>query len=72
MSQTPDGVKKHRETMIAKHGSYEAWREWMRNNGSKGGSAPHSKPTGFASLKLSDPARLKEISIKGGRKRQGK
>lgn len=65
--QTPDGIKKQRETNIRKHGSYEAWREFMRNNGRKGGSAPHSKPTGFASLKLSDPKRLKEISKLGGK-----
>lgn len=40
--QTPEGVKRHRQTMIKKFGSYEAWRDWMRANGSKGGAA-HNK-----------------------------
>lgn len=69
--QTPEGVKRQRETMIAKHGSYEAWREWMKENGRKGGSAPHTKPTGFASLKLKDPERLREISKLGGNSKNG-
>jgi general stress protein YciG len=36
--QTPAGVKKVRETMIKKHGSYEAWCKYMQQIGSKGGT----------------------------------
>ena len=35
--QTPEGVLKARQTNIKKHGSEEAWKEWLRNNAAKGG-----------------------------------
>ncbi len=34
--------------MINKHGSIEAWKEHLSKIGSKGGSAHHTKPRGFA------------------------
>lgn len=37
MGNTKSGGSKLRQTMIAKHGSEEAWREWMRQNAAKGG-----------------------------------
>jgi general stress protein YciG len=32
---------KFQKTMIKKHGSYEAWREHMRQNGIKGGKSTY-------------------------------
>lgn len=37
MSGGKEGGRKMRETMIARHGSEEAWRESMRKLGSEGG-----------------------------------
>lgn len=68
MAGTREGGLKQIDTNIRKHGSYEAWQEFMRNAGRKGGSAPHSKPRGFASLRVNDPERLKQISKLGGAK----
>jgi len=38
MSQTPAGAIKFKETMIKKFGSQEAWAQYMRENGRKGGT----------------------------------
>lgn len=43
MSGTKAGATKLRATMIKKYGSEEAWREHMRNNGSKGGRNGNKK-----------------------------
>lgn len=54
MSQTKEGGIKLVSTMIDKHGSYEAWCEWMRSNASKGGlrtMESGAKPKGFAANK---------------------
>lgn len=37
MAGNKSGGEKLRQTMIEKHGSEEAWREWMRANAAKGG-----------------------------------
>lgn len=37
MAQTKAGGRKLRQTMIARFGSEEAWKEYMRNNGREGG-----------------------------------
>lgn len=61
------GGKKLVETMVKKHGSYEAWCEWMRNNGRKGGE----KSTGGGFAVNRELAR--EAGRKGGRiSRRGK
>ena len=39
------------KTMVNKHGSEEAARAWFRSIGSRGGSAPTTKPKGFAANK---------------------
>lgn len=44
MSQTAQGTLNTRQTMIAKHGSEEAWKEYMRQIASEGGK----KGTGHA------------------------
>ena len=52
-AKTPEGKARAREkqiaSMIAKHGSYKAYKEAMRSYGSKGGSkeAHGDKPRGF-------------------------
>ena len=51
-------TNKWRATMEKKYG--ENWRDFMRQIGSKGGSAEHSKPRGFALYP--------EIAIEAGRK----
>lgn len=49
MPNTPQGGKTLRETMIARFGSEEVWKEYLRNIGRKGG---HNGDTGgFASSK---------------------
>lgn len=52
MAQTPEGAKKARETMIRKAGGLEAYKEAQQHRGSLGGNAAHTKPVGFASLKI--------------------
>lgn len=50
---------------IKKHGSEEAWREFLRQCSAK--SERNTKGTGyFAVLKKTDPAKLKKISSIGG------
>lgn len=67
MSQTAQGISNHRQTMIAKHGSEEAWKEYMRQIASKGGK--NGKGHKFAHGKA-DPSLE---GIKGGRiSRRGK
>lgn len=61
MSGTPEGGKKLAKVIIAKYGE-----DYYSKIGTLGGSAPHTKPRGFAALKLKDPNRLKEISKLGG------
>lgn len=51
-------TNKWRATMEKKYG--ENWKEFMRKIGSKGGSADHSKPRGFALYP--------EIAVEAGRK----
>jgi general stress protein YciG len=59
--QTLEGGKKIVEKMTEKHGSYEAWCEWMRSNGAKGG-----KWTGVKGFALMTPERRRELGAKGG------
>lgn len=56
-------AEKLMEAGIARHGSESAWRAFLRESAKK---AKHTKPQGFAYLKLNNPDKLKEISIKGG------
>lgn len=50
MTQTDKGKLKQRETMIAKHGSEEAWKEYLRQNAKEGGKAKNpNKGTGSLS-----------------------
>ncbi len=53
------------ESMIERHGSEEAVREFMRSNSNK---SNRNTPRGFAVLKEKDPERLKEIASEGGKK----
>ena len=39
MGQTPDGVKKFKQTMIEKYGSYDEYLDFMSSIGVKGGKA---------------------------------
>lgn len=55
-------MSKWMESMIKKHGSEEAVREYMRQNGRKGGKAKVKK--GFASM---DRDTLKEVASNGGK-----
>lgn len=55
--------EKLRRTMIRKHGSLEAWKKAMQEQGRKGGKAERSGPTGFAAM---SPERRKELGRKGG------
>lgn len=56
------------KTMIAKHGSKEAWKQYMREIGSRGGKKTTGK-TGFA---LMDKKKHQAISAKGGESRRAK
>lgn len=65
MSNTKLGGKKYRETMIAKHGSEEAWKEYMRNIAALGGTK--SRGYAFAHGKV-DPKYAASLgAAKGGR-----
>ena len=67
MSQTKEGAKKLRKTMIAKYGSEEAWKEHMRNIGSKGGTETH-KNGWLAQVNFAaDRDRARIAGAKGGR-----
>lgn len=55
--------EKLRRTMIRKHGSLEAWKKAMQENGRKGGMAERFVPTGFAAM---SPERRKELGRRGG------
>lgn len=61
--------EKLRRTMIRKHGSEEAWKKAMQEQGRKGGMAERSGPTGFAAM---SPERRKELGRKGGLNRWAK
>ena len=50
MVQTKAGGKKYRETMIRKYGSEEAWKDYLRTIGSRGGA--NGNTGGFASSKI--------------------
>ena len=60
MSQTAQGKITQRQSMIAKHGSEEAWKEYMRQIAAKGGR--NGKGHAFAHGKV-DPSLA---GIKGG------
>lgn len=68
MAQTKEGAAKMRQTMIKKHGSEEAMREWYRNLGRKGGSVKGTQG-GFASM---TPEQRSEAGRKGGKAGKGK
>lgn len=55
----------NKEAMIAKLGSEEAYLEYMRKNGSKGGS--RKVPKGFNKW---PPAKLRAVGRKGGLRRK--
>lgn len=60
--------EKRRATMIKKYGSEEAWKNALREHGSKGGKSPKTAPSGFAAM---TPEKLAEVSRKGGMGRKG-
>lgn len=62
MSQTIEGSKKTRATMIKKHGSEEAWKEHMRRIGSAGGKKKNPDK-GFGSM---DKEKVKAAGKLGG------
>ena len=49
---------KLRETMVKKHGSHDAWLEYLRNNGKKGGSKLKEGPFSYN----------RELASKAGKK----
>lgn len=51
-------------SMLRKHGSEEAVREYMKETAKK---ASHPGTGGFRHLKANDPTKLKELSSKGGK-----
>jgi len=53
-----------KKTMIAKHGSEEAWRSYMREIASRGGK----KTTGATGFALMSEDKHKAISAKGGKR----
>jgi general stress protein YciG len=61
MAQTKVGISKQRQTMIEKHGSEEAWTQFMRSIASKGGS--RKVPKGFARM---DKEKVRQAGLKGG------
>ncbi len=61
MAGTVKGGIKLRETMIKKHGSEAAWKEWLRENASRGGKNGHTG--GFAANR----ERARWAGAKGGR-----
>ena len=69
MVQTAEGAKKFKERMIAKFGSEEAWREYMRENARKGGKAKKTTPSGFAAMTQEQRA---EAGRRGGVNRWAK
>ena len=42
--------EKLRETMVKKHGSLEAWKKAMQEQGRRGGKSPKTTPSGFAAM----------------------
>lgn len=68
MVQTKEGGKTLRRTMIRKHGSEEAWKDYLRVIGGKGGSKRGDK--GFA---LMDKDKVRAAGALGGKiSRRGK
>lgn len=61
MSGSKAGGVKLRQTMINKFGSEEAWREWMKENGSKGGK------NGTTGGVAGDSERASILGAKGGK-----
>ena len=59
--------EKLRQTMLKKHGSLEAWKKAMQEQGRKGGKSPKTKPAGFAA----NPELAREAAYKGLAKRWG-
>lgn len=57
-------MSKYLDTMIKKHGSYEAYRKHMAKIGGKGGAKLHDKPHGFGAM---TPEQHKSVSSKGGK-----
>lgn len=65
MSNNKKGGEKYRATMIAKHGSEEAWKEHLRNIAAVGGAK--SRGYAFAHGKV-DPREASKLgAAKGGR-----
>jgi len=62
MSQTKEGGKRTRETMIKRYGSEEAWKEHMRRIGSEGGKVRNDNK-GFGGM---DKEKVREAGRKGG------
>lgn len=60
-------IEKYRQTMIAKHGSEDAWIEARRKNSAKGGANADPLKRTFSVMKRTDPERFKEITSKGGK-----
>lgn len=66
MSNTPEGGKKLREAMIARHGSVEAWKKYMSDLGKRGGAA--SNTGGFAYMKAHGMEdKIRAAGARGGR-----
>lgn len=66
ISNNKAGGQKHRENMIAKYGSEEAYREFMRNIAKKGGEG--SRGYLFAHGKVDPREAAKLGASKGGKK----
>ena len=62
---TKQGGRKLRETMIKKHGSEEAWKQWLREQAAKGGK-------GAAGTFKHDRKLAARAGRKGGRKSKRK
>lgn len=66
MAANKQSGQKMRQTMIAKFGSEEAWKQWLRERAAIGGSRTHSDgaaPKGFATFSKS---KLQAAGHKGG------
>lgn len=66
MTNTKSGGNAMKQTMIAKFGSEEAWKEYMRANGRAGGKA--SGTGGFYYLKKTGQHdKIRQAGAKGGK-----
>lgn len=64
MGITPEGIKKRRDKLIERYGSYEAYLEQNRKNASLGGKKGGKVSKGNFKC---DPKRASELGKKGGR-----